>query len=66
MKEMLHALVQHLRSVSHRIVRDVVITDPNGGYDPTYGFPELARVEVVDFDALLSEIDDFATTFEEK
>jgi hypothetical protein len=44
-------------------VRQVVITDPNGDYDPTYGYPELARIEIVDFEALLSEIDDFATTF---
>ena len=60
----LKALVQHLRDKRHRIVRKVTVTSVE--YDPTYApWERDEEIDVVDFDALLNEIDEFADTFKE-
>ena len=61
MKKMLIELVAHLRERRHNIVRTERVC--YGDSDPTYGPPTIAEFEVVDFDALLSEIDEFAKGF---
>ena len=64
MTEMLRALVQHLRGRRHMIARQVTVTSVE--YDPTFGPRERnEEIEAVNFDALLDEIDEFATTFQE-
>ena len=61
----LKALVQHLRDQRHRIVRQATVTSVE--YDPTYGPRERdEEIDVVDFDALLNEIDEFAGAFKER
>lgn len=63
MIETLKSLVQHLRDRRHRIVRQATVTSIE--YDPTYGPRERnEEIDVVDFDALLDEIDEFAATFQ--
>ena len=65
MLETLKALAQHLRDQRYRIVRQATVKHVL--YDPTYGPRERSEeVDVVDFDALLNEIDEFAETFKEQ
>ena len=56
-------LVAHLREHKSEITRYVEVLQEN--WDPTYGLqdPRSTTVEVIDFDALLGAIDDFARTF---
>lgn len=63
MIETIKALVQHLRDQRRRIVRQATVTSIE--YDPSYGPRERnEEIDVVDFDALLDEIDEFAATFQ--
>lgn len=66
MKALLQALVQHLRTQRANIVtkKDVLVEN----WDPTYGYgdPNSHEIEIVDFDALLAEIDAFAETFKDQ
>lgn len=65
MLETIKALVQHLRERQHRITRKVTVTSVE--YDPTFGPRERnEEVDAVDFDALLTEIDEFAATFQKE
>ena len=65
MLEMIKALVQHLRERRNNIVRTVSVTSTT--FDPTFGPREWnEEIDVVDFDALLNEIDEFAETFKEQ
>lgn len=61
----LKALVQHLRDQQHRIVRQATVSSVM--FDPTYGPQERnEEIDVVDFDRLLDEIDEFAAFFKEE
>lgn len=61
---MLRALVRYLRDNRQRIVREVEVVQQV--YDPTYGLSEHSTtIDVVDFDALVESIDDFAREFKE-
>lgn len=63
MKQTLLDLADFLRARRHNVVRKVtVVTELS---DPTYG-PQAGTedIDVVDFDALLDEIDAFALGFE--
>lgn len=61
---MLKALVQHLRKNKDKVVREVEVKVSN--WDPTYGQLDdsIEKTDVVDFDKLLQEIDEFAETFQ--
>lgn len=65
MKTALKALAQHLRTRRANIVtkKDVLVEN----WSPTYGYgdPSTDQIEIVDFDALLAEIDAFSETFKE-
>lgn len=64
MSETLKALVQHLRRNKKNIVETVRFSAKD--HDPTYGLVTRSfSIEVVDFDNLLDEIDNFAKTFKE-
>ena len=59
----LSALVHYLQEHRSGITRHVDVLQEN--YDPTYGLqdPRATTIEVIEFDALLSAMDDFARTF---
>lgn len=62
MKAMLQALVRHLRENRWNIVREVDVVAEV--YDPTFGLStKTETLSLVDFDALLIQIDNFAETF---
>lgn len=62
MKAMLQALVKHLQENRRDIVREVDVVAEV--YDPTYGLStKTETLSLVDFDALLLQIDNFAETF---
>lgn len=62
MKAMLQALVKHLRDNHRNIVREVDVVAEV--YDPTFGLStKTETLSLVDFDALLIQIDNFAETF---
>ena len=58
MKETLINLCKYLESKREYIVRTEKIK--YGDSDPTYGMPTIGEIEVIDFDKLLDEIDNFA------
>jgi len=61
-KKMLQALVKHLQDNRRDIVREVDVVAEV--YDPTYGLnTKTETLSLVDFDALLIQIDNFAETF---
>lgn len=55
-------LVTHLLSRKEHIVRKQEVC--YGECDPTYGPPVIAEFEVIDFEALMYEIDDFCRSFQ--
>lgn len=62
MKAMLQALVKHLQENRRDIVREVDVVAEV--YDPTFGLStKTETLSLVDFDALLLQIDNFAETF---
>ena len=64
MIEILKELVAHLRKHGERITRKVTVTSVE--YDPTFGPQERdEEIDAVDFEALLNEIDEFASTFQQ-
>ena len=60
----LKALVEHLRERRNSIVRTVTVSSTT--FDPTFGPQDWNEgIDVIDFDCLLNEIDEFADTFKE-
>lgn len=59
---MLKKLTQHLRNNKHKFVRTMEFCYTQ--YDPTYGSNIANKdVDIIDFDALLDQIDQFAEEF---
>lgn len=63
---MIQGLAAWLNASRHRICRKITVLEPR--WDPTYGQldPAQTEIEVIDFDALLQEIDDFEASFRQK
>lgn len=62
MKAMLQALVKHLQENRRDIVREVDVVAEV--YDPTFGLStKTETLSIIEFDALLNQIDNFAETF---
>ncbi len=65
MNDMLKQLVLWLRLSKGNYVRQITVNASR--YDPTYGPSSYAEdIDVIDFDALLQAIDDFAEGFKEQ
>lgn len=62
---MIAALVRFLRDNRNSICRTVEVK--GGHFDPTFGWQSrMEEIEVIDFDSLLSAMDEFAESFKEQ